>query len=107
MEAAGSEEVAKHASMHDSCWRALPAGVTGSITVRLVRSPPATISTTWDVGYDEFEDTVNLPGDTTVLLRVALADPAGNGGAAGRWMRHCHILQHGENGMMSELIVEP
>jgi FtsP/CotA-like multicopper oxidase with cupredoxin domain len=65
----------------------------------------AASATTWDVGYDEFEDTVNIPGETSVLVRVELADPLGTGAAAGRWMRHCHILQHGENGMMSELIV--
>lgn len=63
--------------------------------------------TTWDLGYDEFEDTTNIPGTTSLLLRVRLDDPVGDGGGAGRWMRHCHILQHGENGMMSELIVEP
>jgi FtsP/CotA-like multicopper oxidase with cupredoxin domain len=67
----------------------------------------ATSATTWDVGYDEFEDTVHIPGLSSVLLRVALEDPVGNGAAAGRWMRHCHIMQHGENGMMSELVVAP
>ena len=66
-----------------------------------------TAMTTWEVGYDEYEDTLNLPGDTAVLVRVALEDPVGNGGGAGRWMRHCHIFQHGEAGMMSELIVAP
>jgi FtsP/CotA-like multicopper oxidase with cupredoxin domain len=67
----------------------------------------ATTATTWPAGYDEYLDTVNLPGDTSALVRVSLADPVGNRAAVGRWMRHCHILQHGENGMMSELIVEP
>jgi FtsP/CotA-like multicopper oxidase with cupredoxin domain len=66
-----------------------------------------TAATTWSLGYDEYEDTVNIPGDTSVLLRVALLDPVGNGAASGRWMRHCHILQHGEAGMMSELVVAP
>ena len=63
--------------------------------------------TTWDLGYDEFEDTTLIPGETSLLLRMRLDDPVGNGGAVGRWMRHCHILQHGENGMMSELVVDP
>jgi FtsP/CotA-like multicopper oxidase with cupredoxin domain len=39
----------------------------------------------------------------TILL--PLLDPVGDGGALGRWMRHCHILQHAEGGMMSELVV--
>lgn len=63
--------------------------------------------TTWELGYDELEDTTILPGETSLYLRMRLDDPVGNGGAIGRWMRHCHILQHGENGMMSELVVEP
>jgi hypothetical protein len=25
----------------------------------------------------------------------------------GRWMAHCHILEHAELGMMSELVVTP
>ena len=61
----------------------------------------------WDVGYDEYVDTILLPGETSVFVRMALADPVGGGAAAGRWMRHCHIFQHGEAGMMSELVVAP
>ncbi|MEQ1507735.1 MAG: multicopper oxidase family protein [Myxococcota bacterium] len=67
----------------------------------------AGLSIAWDLGYDEFQDTTNLPGLTTMTMRLRLDDPVGDGGAVGRWMRHCHILQHGENGMMSELIVDP
>lgn len=63
--------------------------------------------TTWTPGYAELEDTTLLPGETSLFIRMRLDDPVGNGGGLGRWMRHCHILQHGENGMMSELIVEP
>jgi FtsP/CotA-like multicopper oxidase with cupredoxin domain len=63
--------------------------------------------TTWPLGTDEFEDTTAIPGETSLLLRMELADPVGDGGALGRWMRHCHLLQHGENGMMSELVVGP
>lgn len=59
----------------------------------------------WD--HDEYEDTVILPGFASLVLRVALDDPSGDGAAAGRWMQHCHILQHGEHGMMSELVVAP
>jgi len=56
--------------------------------------------------HDEFEDTTLLPAFASVYFRVDLADPAGDGSAAGRWVQHCHILQHGENGMMSEVVVE-
>jgi FtsP/CotA-like multicopper oxidase with cupredoxin domain len=70
------------------------------------RDDEAGTLTTWDVGYDEYEDTILLPGETSVFVRLPLADPVGGGAAAGRWMRHCHILQHGENGMMSELVVD-
>ena len=63
--------------------------------------------TTWYPGFAEFEDTTILPGETSLFMRMRLDDPVGDGGAAGRWMRHCHILQHGESGMMSELIVSP
>jgi uncharacterized cupredoxin-like copper-binding protein len=63
--------------------------------------------TRWPVAYDEFEDTTILPGETSLFIRVKLDDPVGDGRAAGRWMRHCHILQHGEAGMMSELVVAP
>ncbi|MEZ4236868.1 MAG: multicopper oxidase family protein [Myxococcota bacterium] len=63
--------------------------------------------TSWSLPYDEYEDTTLIPGHTSLLLRVAFEDPVGDGGAVGRWMRHCHILQHGEDGMMSELVVDP
>ena len=57
--------------------------------------------------HDEYVDTAILPGHASLYFRVALADPAGDGSGAGRWMQHCHILQHGEHGMMSEIVVEP
>jgi FtsP/CotA-like multicopper oxidase with cupredoxin domain len=63
--------------------------------------------TSWDLGYDEVEDTTLVPGETSLLLRMRLDDPVGDGGALGRWMRHCHVFQHGEHGMMSEFIVDP
>ncbi len=56
--------------------------------------------------HAEWQDTVLLPPWASVRLRVPLSDPGGGGQAAGRWMQHCHILQHGENGMMSEVVVE-
>ncbi|MBK9370992.1 MAG: multicopper oxidase family protein [Deltaproteobacteria bacterium] len=57
--------------------------------------------------HDEFEDTTLIPPFASLYFRVHLSDPAGDGSAAGRWVQHCHILQHGENGMMSELVVSP
>ncbi len=61
----------------------------------------------WAVDQVEYEDTTHIPAGASVVFRVDIADPNGDGGAAGRWMKHCHIFQHGESGMMSELVVEP
>lgn len=47
-----------------------------------------------------WKDTVNIPRDTTAQLAVRYA-------GTGRWMYHCHILEHAERGMMGELVVEP
>ena len=47
-----------------------------------------------------WKDTVNVPQDKTVRLAVRY-------GAVGRWMYHCHILEHAERGMMGELTVAP
>jgi FtsP/CotA-like multicopper oxidase with cupredoxin domain len=46
------------------------------------------------------KDTVLVPGQSTVVIRAILDNP-------GRWMAHCHILEHAELGMMSEFVVEP
>jgi len=62
--------------------------------------------TRWSLGYDEFEDTTLIPAHTSLIYNVHLGDPNGRGGSAGRWVKHCHIFQHGEAGMMSELVVE-
>ena len=45
-----------------------------------------------------WKDTVNVPLDETVRFAVRYD-------AAGRWMYHCHILEHAERGMMGELEV--
>lgn len=63
--------------------------------------------TSWDVDYNEFVDTVRMPPHSSLFVALPLADPVGSGRAAGRWMRHCHIFQHGEAGMMSEFVVSP
>lgn len=46
------------------------------------------------------KDTVLVPGLETVEVDAFLDNP-------GRWMVHCHILEHAELGMMSEIVVEP
>jgi FtsP/CotA-like multicopper oxidase with cupredoxin domain len=46
------------------------------------------------------KDTINVPQQSK--LRFALRY-----GARGRWMYHCHILEHAERGMMGELRIEP
>jgi len=45
-----------------------------------------------------WKDTVNVPKESIVRFAVKY-------GAAGRWMYHCHILEHAERGMMGELEV--
>jgi FtsP/CotA-like multicopper oxidase with cupredoxin domain len=64
-------------------------------------------TTHWTIDYDEYEDTTLIPPHTSLIYRVKLEDVNGDGGAAGRWLKHCHIFQHGADGMMSELIVSP
>ena len=61
----------------------------------------------WPYGTDEFIDTVSIPPHTSMVSKVRLDDPVGNDAAAGRWLFHCHILQHAERGMISELVVSP
>ena len=48
-----------------------------------------------------WKDTVNVPRQQTLKFRVAFLENPG------RWMYHCHILEHGERGMMGELDVSP
>ena len=46
------------------------------------------------------KDTVLVPGMSTVEIVAYMDNP-------GRWMAHCHILEHAELGMMSEIVVTP
>jgi FtsP/CotA-like multicopper oxidase with cupredoxin domain len=46
------------------------------------------------------KDTVLVPGRSTVEVTAFMDNP-------GRWMAHCHILEHAELGMMAEFMVEP
>jgi FtsP/CotA-like multicopper oxidase with cupredoxin domain len=45
------------------------------------------------------KDTVLVPGFETVEIVAYFDNP-------GRWMAHCHILEHAELGMMAEIVVE-
>ena len=45
-----------------------------------------------------WKDTVNVPREQTLAFAVRIGD-------AGRWMYHCHILEHAERGMAGELHV--
>jgi FtsP/CotA-like multicopper oxidase with cupredoxin domain len=45
-----------------------------------------------------WKDTVNVPQMQTLRFVVRY-------GEDGRWMYHCHILEHAELGMMGELIL--
>ena len=47
-----------------------------------------------------WKDNVLVPANATVTIAVSLD------GTAGRWMYHCHILEHAEGGMMGELDLE-
>ena len=65
---------------------------------------------TWD--YREFVDTVDIPPGYTLRFRVRIDRRpfSGNadftsGGELGRWVMHCHIFSHAEDGMISELVV--
>jgi len=52
------------------------------------------------VGPRGWKDTINVPQLETVRFAVRFDAP-------GRWMYHCHILEHAERGMMGELVVAP
>ena len=59
----------------------------------------------WSHDSLEFMDTMDIPPHTSMFARVRLDDVAGDCKAAGRWLFHCHIAHHAENGMISELLV--
>ncbi len=44
-------------------------------------------------------DTVLVDGEDELVLATDFSNP-------GRWMAHCHILEHAELGMMTEMVVE-
>jgi FtsP/CotA-like multicopper oxidase with cupredoxin domain len=69
---------------------------------------------TYNFPYNEFIDNFNVKHGYTYKFRVRLDDrpefgafSGETGGAAGRWLFHCHIFFHGALGMMSELVAVP
>ncbi|MGZ3366433.1 MAG: multicopper oxidase family protein [Caulobacteraceae bacterium] len=53
------------------------------------------------VSFDGLQDTVNVPIHGEVKIRIAFTDPA----IVGRFMFHCHILEHEDKGMMQQIEV--
>ncbi len=53
------------------------------------------------VPFDGLQDTVNVPIHGEVKVRIAFTDPA----IVGRFMFHCHILEHEDKGMMAQIEV--
>jgi len=77
-----------------------------------VRVLDTTGKTVREYDYNEFVDSIDIPDLRSVVVRVRLDDRTGPdrrtpGGAAGRWFIHCHIFNHAELGMMTELVVLP
>ena len=77
----------------------------------------------YEFDYPEFVDVIDMFPGQSVVVRIRLDDrpritdnrqeagaPAadlyfGSGGAAGRWVFHCHLFLHAAVGMISELVV--
>jgi len=53
------------------------------------------------VAFDGLQDTVNVPVHGEVKIRLAFTDPI----IVGRFMFHCHILEHEDKGMMAQIEV--
>lgn len=51
--------------------------------------------------FDGIQDTVNIPIHGEVKIRLAFTDPT----IIGRFMFHCHILEHEDKGMMAQIEV--
>jgi FtsP/CotA-like multicopper oxidase with cupredoxin domain len=49
--------------------------------------------------YPGLKDTVIVPGESTVRIKILFDNP-------GKWMYHCHILEHAKVGMMSVIEVK-
>ena len=77
----------------------------------------------YEFNYAEWLDVIDVFNDQRIVVRMRLEDrpritdnrpelgaPAPNqvflsGGAAGRWVFHCHLFLHASIGMISELVV--
>jgi FtsP/CotA-like multicopper oxidase with cupredoxin domain len=75
-----------------------------------VRLLDSTGNPVYEYDYNEFMDTIDIPATNQLVFRVRLEDrpviaTGAPGGAAGRWMLHCHIFNHAGVGMMAELVV--
>ena len=75
-----------------------------------VRLLDSTGKLVYEYDYNEFMDTIDIPATHQLVFRVRLHDrpvaaTGAPGGAAGRWMLHCHIFNHAGIGMMAELVV--
>ena len=85
-------------------------------------------TTLYTYDYNEFVDTVDVPGGQSYVFRTRIADrpkicdsspsfPPGPvlapcadtpcGGVLGRWLFHCHIVGHGALGMIGEIDILP
>lgn len=53
------------------------------------------------IPFDTLVDTVNVPIHGEVKIRIAFTDPT----IVGRFMYHCHILEHEDKGMMAQMEV--
>jgi len=80
-------------------------------------------SVLYEFDYNEFIDVIDVFKDQSVVFRLRVNDrpritdtrqelgaPAANqffatGGAAGRWVFHCHLFLHAALGMISELVI--
>ncbi len=77
--------------------------------VRLLNTKNESI---YEYDYNEFVDSIDIPDLRSVVVRLQLDDRTSPdrrtpGGAVGRWFIHCHIFNHAELGMMTELVVLP
>ena len=77
--------------------------------VRLIESRDAEETVVFEYP-SEFVDTVDVPPNHIVVMRVRLEDrpyieTGEPGGGAGRWLFHCHIFNHAGLGMITELVV--
>jgi len=89
--------------------------------VRVIQNSDNSVLYNYD--YNEFIDVIDLFDGQSIVLRMRLDDrpritdtrqeagaPApdqffASGGAAGRWVFHCHLFHHAAVGMISELVV--